>query len=178
MTYVLAVDLAANTGWALGHVGAQPRFGSVRFGDRATHNNVIFAACLDWTIEILQRERPDLLILESLLPPTAKLGHTSAPALDRLAGLNAIVRAVAHRAQVGEIADAAVSDVRGHFIGSRREARAIAKRLTIERCRRLGWSVVNDNEADALALWSYACALIDPKTALDVVPLFNRRLAG
>ena len=43
----------------------------------------------------------------------------------------------------------------------------------VARCKRLGWEVRNDNEGDACALWSYGCALIDPKLAMQVVPLFN-----
>jgi hypothetical protein len=46
----------------------------------------------------------------------------------------------------------------------------------MNQCRRLGWDFRDDNAADALAIWSYACALIDPQTALKTVPLFNRAL--
>ena len=49
-----------------------------------------------------------------------------------------------------------------------------AKRATVERCRKLGWQCDDDNQGDALALWSFACAQIDPTQALMVSPLFNR----
>jgi hypothetical protein len=40
----------------------------------------------------------------------------------------------------------------------------------------LGWQAVDNNAADALAAWSYACSIIDPTQALKVSPLFNKQL--
>ena len=178
MTDILAIDLATRTGWARGHVGAHPRWGSVKFGTSTDHNNEIFAQCMRWITQVLQAQKPDVLILEALLPPIAmsKVNATSAAALGRLSGLNAIVRATAHNMGVGEIAEASVGDIRAHFIGTRRMVRFDAKRAVMDRCKRLGWNVEDDNEADSLALWHYACSLIDPKLALNVTPLFGRTI--
>jgi hypothetical protein len=177
VTDILALDLATVTGWARGQIGEQPTFGSIRFGKGNDVNNAIFGRALRWISETLQPQpRPDILILEAMLPPTVKVGKTSRDVRDRLAGLHGIFRGVAYLRSVGEIAEASVGDVRAHFIGIRTAKRVTAKHLTMERCKRLGWQVQNDNEADAIALWSYACGLIDPQTALNVVPLFNRRL--
>ena len=38
----------------------------------------------------------------------------------------------------------------------------------------LGWNVTDNNDADAVACWSYACSLIDPKLALRGSPLFSK----
>ena len=88
----------------------------------------------------------------------------------------AIVRAVAYLRGIYQIEAYAVNDVRGHFLGERGLPRIDAKLAAIERCRKLGWQCLNDNEGDALALWSFACAKVDPTTALMVSPLFNRAL--
>lgn len=178
---IFALDLATRTGWARGRVGQQPTWGSIRFGKDNDTNNAVFGKAMKWLAEVLQPEpRPDTVILEALLPPTAKIptGKTSRAAIERLAGLTAIARGVCYLRNIGEISEAKVVDIRAHFIGDRATKRPEAKRLTIERCHRLGWLCSDDNQADALALWSFACALVDPQSAMNVVPLFNKRLAG
>jgi crossover junction endodeoxyribonuclease RuvC len=179
MTDVLAIDLATNTGWCRGHVGGPPSFGSLRFGAYRSPDTVVFAEALSWISHLLAPQpRPDLVILEALLPPSAWQGQSQQVTFNRLAGLQSIMLGVAHLRGIAEISTASVPDVRAHFIGERGLKRAPAKQAVMARCRRLGWEVKNDNEGDACALWSYACALIDPRLALNVVPLFNRRLAG
>jgi hypothetical protein len=64
--------------------------------------------------------------------------------------------------------------VRGHFIGERAAKRERAKQLVVTMCQRQGWIVDDHNCGDALALWSYACALVKPETALRLTPLFGR----
>jgi crossover junction endodeoxyribonuclease RuvC len=177
MTDILAIDLATWCGWCRGRVGEQPVFGSLRFGSQKDVPAATFAAAISWLNEMLARP-PDLLMLEQLLPPNVMQGRSQRRTFARLGGLQAIALGLAHEHRVGEICEASVGDVRGHFIGERALRREAAKKAVVERCRRLGWAVANDNEGDACALWSYGCALIDPRTALRVVPLFNRRLTA
>jgi hypothetical protein len=177
VTLILALDVATRTGWARGRVGELPVAGSIRFGGSGAHDPAIFAAALRWlSAELEPQPRPDLVIIESMLPPDAVRGATSRAVRDRLAGLQGIVKGVAHLRGIGEIAEATVGNIRDHFIGDRSLKRDAAKRSVMERCRALGWQCADDNAGDALALFSYACALIDPKWALQVSPLFNRRL--
>jgi len=93
-----------------------------------------------------------------------------------LYGLPAIVGAVAHLLGVPKVLKAKSSEVRSHFIGHNPK-RVIAKAETVQQCARLGWQVECDNEADAVAVWSYMSALIEPETALRVSPLFRARPA-
>jgi hypothetical protein len=174
---IAALDIATTCGWACGVLGETPRAGSMRFGVIGRDSpDDIFAAALIWADGFFRLERPDLLILEAMLPPDAMKGQTSRQTRDRLAGLHGIMRGVARKAGVAEIATATVGDIRSHFIGGRMERRAAAKRETLRRCVMLHWPADDDNAADALAAWSYACALIDPTWALRVTPLFNRAL--
>lgn len=179
MTQILAIDVATRCGWARGDVHGQPIAGSIRFGGLHASANAVFGNALKWISQLLEPQpRPDIVILESMLSPDAKVGATSSAVRDRLAGLHGVIRGVAFLRGIPEIAEASVGDVRAHFIGTRGMKSAPAKRETILRCRLLNWNAVDDNAADALALWSYATSLIDPKLALRVVPMFNRRLAG
>jgi hypothetical protein len=68
--------------------------------------------------------------------------------------------------------------VRQHFIGARNLKSDVAKREVIAKCQAMGWPVGDHNAADAVATWSFACALIMPETALRLSPLFNRRLTA
>ena len=175
---VLALDVATRTGYALGRVGERPTFGSIRFGNASSNDNIIFASALDWCARFLDPQpRPELLAIEALLPPDAMGGRTTRNVRDRLAGLHGIVRAVACLHDIPRIEAYAVGDVRSHFIGDRKAKREVAKRETMRRCLQLGWNSPDDNAADALATWSYACSLIDPRLALKTVPLFNRSVA-
>lgn len=177
MTLILAIDLATRCGFARGCVGELPIAGSVRFGKHNSRDSAIFADALRWISQELEPQpRPDIVIIEAMLPPDAMRGATSRAVRDRLAGLHGIVKGVAHLRGIGEIAEATVGNIRGHFIGDRSLKRDKAKRAVIERCRALGWECSGPDAGDALALWSYACALIDPTWAVQVSPLFNRKL--
>lgn len=179
MTDILALDIATVTGWARGRIDQTPRSGSHRFGTLHDGHNEVFAAALQWFGRFLATSPvPDLLIIESLLPPEAMLNRTSRQVRDRLAGLHGVIRAQAKSAGIGEIAEARVGDVRAHFIGVRHARRVIAKRDTVEKCRSLGWPCADDNAGDALALWHFAASQIDPRLALQVSPLFKARVKG
>jgi hypothetical protein len=179
MTDILALDLATITGWARGRVGETPTSGSIRFGTREASDGAVFAHVIGWISKLLEPEpRPDIIALEAMLPPGAKVGQTNSSTRDRLAGLHAIVRGVAHIRGAGEIEIAcySVGDIRHHFIGERSLKRAQAKQTILARCQMLGWPAVDNNAGDALAAWSFACSIIDPAQALKVSPLFNQRL--
>jgi len=179
---ILAIDLATVTGWARGMSDTPtPQFGTIKFAGKDERGNTgnanhTFALALKWMSNMVEQQPPDILIVESMLPPDAMRDKTSRQVRDRLAGLHGIVRACAQRWGVGEISEVSVGDVRSHFIGTRGLQRVDAKKAVIERCKALGWNVANDNEGDACAIWSFAVSLIDPAQALRVSPLFNRDL--
>jgi hypothetical protein len=174
---ILALDIATNCGWARGHIHGVPAAGSISFGKANASANAVFANGLKWIADLLDpRPRPDVVIVEAMLPPDAKVGNTSRATRDRLAGLHAIVRAVAYLRTIPEIKEATVGDVRDHFLGTRTMKSRAAKAETVTRCLQLGWPATDEDAADALALWSYARSLIDPQYALVVSPLFNKSL--
>lgn len=172
---VLGLDIATSLGWARGRVDdPAPACGTIRFGNVRTSAPEIFGNAVRWAEAYIGELKPDILVVEALLPPDAMIGETSRAVRDRLCGLHSIMLGVAHNAGVGEIVTASVSDVRNHFISQRKLKRAQAKAAVMAKCEVLGWSVADDNQGDAAATWSYACALIDPKLALRGSPLFNR----
>jgi len=172
---IAALDIATTCGHAVGCLGEIPRAGSIRLGVIARDPpQEVFATAIEWAVAFFERERPDILIIEAMLPPQAMLNKTSRQVRDRLAGLHGIMLGCARRAGVAEFVHVTVGDIRRHFIGDGSLKRNAAKREVIRRCVQLGWPAEDDNAADALAIWSYACALLDPKWGLRLTPLFNR----
>jgi hypothetical protein len=178
MTDVLALDIATTIGWARGNVGdTDPQFGSLRFAKPGSSSNAVFGNAIKWLTATLEpMPRPDIVIIESLLPVLAKAGQTDRETRDRLYGLHAIVRGVCFLRGVYEIQEASVQAVRGHFIGVHNLRREPAKAEVMAQCKRIGWAVENDDEGDACALWHYATCLIDPVLGTRVSPLFNAKL--
>ena len=179
MTIVLALDAATVTGFCHGPVGGTPAFGSIRFGGRSADglSDRVFFMALCMVEELIERVKPDVIFIESLLPPDSMKGRTSRATRDRLAGLHGVIKAVAHKHGVGEVAEAGTANIRHHFIDERGLQRQAAKSAVIRKCKALGWDVGDDEDAaDAVALWSFACSMLDPQQALRVTPLFNQSL--
>ena len=171
---IWAIDLATITGLATGRVGETPIAHSIKLAPQGASANLLFVGCLHWFSDALVKgPKPDIVAIEELLPPIARRGKTSTGAQHRLAGLHGIVRALACHHDVREVTSANVLDVRQHFIHERTFKREDAKRRVHDTCKMLGWHAADDNCADALALWSYTVALINPLTALRTTPLFG-----
>jgi hypothetical protein len=169
---VMALDLATVTGWAIGNPGELPAHGSIRFGGTSSHE-ATFAKAMNWMAEKCKIYRPSLVVWEAPLAGF-KGGKTTNNVTTILYGLPAVIGAVAYNHAIYNIRKADTRDVRNHFIGCSPK-RDKAKLLVIRQCRAMGWEVQDDNEADALATWSYMCSLLEPKLAIAPLPLFGTR---
>lgn len=168
---ILALDLAARTGWALARVHDRvPMCGAVRFANPGASMAAIFANCRKWLSTF---ELPEIVVFESPMQPSFMAGRTNANTIRILIGIAAITEEFFF-SKGCDVREAKVSDVRAHFIGSNRHKRVAAKALTIGACRRLGWTPSDDNAADALALWHYQASFFEPKLAIQTSPLFRR----
>lgn len=163
---VVALDIATQTGVAVGSPGGKPKAWSVDLG-KGRGEDARFSKALVLTHELIERHRPDLIAVE------AAIGGKFASAF--LIGVVACVRGVAANRGV-PVRSYTSGSVRKHFLG-----RALAKRdfpalkpaaatkaikgEVIARCRLLGWEVADDNAADACALWDFACATAGFQTA-------------
>jgi hypothetical protein len=172
MPTVLALDLASVSGWAVGEPGGNPAHGSHRFASKGASHEAIFAKAMDWADEIIGMCKPGLIVWEAPLAGF-KGGKTTNDVTTVLFGLPAVIGAVAYQHGVYDIRKADTAAVRHHFIGCNPK-RAKAKPMVMCQCRAMGWEIEDDNEADALATWSYMCALLNPRLALAPTPLFGR----
>jgi hypothetical protein len=169
---VLALDLASISGWAVGEPGGEPVHGSHRFASKGASHEAIFANAFHWTSGIVAEHKPTLVVWEAPLAGF-KTGKTTNDVSTILFGLPAVVGAAVYISGIFDIRKADTRDVRLHFIGCNPK-RAQAKPMVVRQCHAMGFQVYDDNEADALAVWHYMCALLEPKLALAPTPLFGR----
>lgn len=170
---ILALDLATTTGWAEGPVGGRPIFGSIRLAPAGASQEEIFAGAIKWIGGRLMAFRPDILVFEESELFRLRSGKATKATIEVLFGLPAVIGGVAHRMGVPVIRKAMTCDVRKHFIDHARMKRIDAKAAVIAECRRRGWGVKNDDEADALALWDFMSAVVDPAQRATGMPLFR-----
>jgi hypothetical protein len=160
---MVALDLAIETGFAIGRAGERPRSGSVRLKKRCQDERVAWRNLGCWLRDQFKLERPDLVVYEAALDPHAmvNMGNSSftvAMQWGHIAALEAICGPLALRTEPIN-----VQSVRKHFTGRARwPTRHDAKRAVLERCWMLGYfgrDCKNDNRADACAVFDYASAV-------------------
>lgn len=168
---VLALDLATKTGVAFGSVGGKPFAQTVHLG---ASEYARYAKAQSMVHTLIDRLSPDLVVIEAPVggPKTSQF----------LVGLIACVAGAAHGRGV-PVKTYFPSTVRKHFLGKALTVRdfpskSIAasknalKQVVISKCHMLGWTVNDDNQADACALWEYACAMESRAHKVNVGPLF------
>jgi len=176
MTDILALDLASRCGWARGRVGCEaPHCGSVQFGKPGASQLAICGRALEWAIAVIKPpELPDVIAIEALLPPQVMRGKTNVDH-DLLAHIHGVIMGVAFMRGVYKVHKYPVASIRAHFIDLSACARGEQKLMVQRKCKSLGWlEAADDDAADACALWSYQCGLIDPAHSIRISPLFQK----
>jgi len=168
---ILALDLATVTGWAWGKPGETPKFGQQRFGKPLATRPQIYKQYRLWLGLFCSAHKIDWIVYESPQLPFTMTSRTNIGTIRLLIGLCELLEEWAPEHDI-ELREASVSQVRCHFIGANLK-RDLAKRLTIERCKAMGWDVQNDDQGDALALWHYQACLMDPILGTKSTPLFQ-----
>jgi crossover junction endodeoxyribonuclease RuvC len=174
LTDVLALDIATSLGWARGRVGEQPRCGSVRFGKAGASQLAICGHALEWAIVHLRAPLPDVIAIEGLLPPGA-LKRRSNEDHELLGHLHGIMMGVAFMRGVYKVHKYQLNSIRAHFLYGIAYGKGEAKHAVMRKCRSLGWlEKADDDAADACALWSYQCSLLDRDEVLRISPMFGK----
>ena len=151
---ILAFDLATTTGVAVGEPCGTPIALTYKLGKSGEPHGHRFAACLRMAHELIAEHKPDLIALEA--PVTGRKERQAAPFV--LMGLRGALLGMAAMRGV-PVVDYPVSTIRKHFLGFNPTRKAgDPKAPVMARCKQLGWRFSNPDEADALALWDYACS--------------------
>jgi hypothetical protein len=186
---LFALDVATTTGWAYGLPGTRPAWGHFRSGKSGAAAGEVLSLFRRWLDERCVEWRPLWIAFEApYVPRTAPArirtaaGHiiSAVPAktapidinvLRRLIAMCGLVEMVTHERGV-RCREAASNVICRHFTGNGSwGGRANKKAATQKMCAVYGWPGVSEDEADALALWVYAEAVLY-RSARSAGPLF------
>lgn len=155
---IVALDISARrTGLARGRPGAAPTVSSIAFAQEDDEPEDVYGRAVFWIAEYLRTSRPALIVIEAPVPAFRLKGFTNNNTIQLLNGLYAAI-AGCIRCKGIPVRRAQIRTVRKHFLGNGGLPGDQAKRAAIARCRQLGWPVTNDDEADAAAIWDWACS--------------------
>lgn len=117
---------------------------------------------------------PQFVYYEAPFNPQDAKGHTNAQSIRSGLSLAAIAMAAGQNA--GAITKPGhTQSWRKTFVGHGRPENP--KQVTMDRCKLLGWSIKNEDEADAAGLWAHAMSINYPTWAPKATPLFGRSAA-
>lgn len=156
---ILAFDLGATCGIALGRPGGRPALSSRRVGGGNVPHGGRFLAMQKLTRDIVDRYGPDRIVIEM---PIAAGVKGSQERVQLAMGYRAAVSTIAYARNI-PFSEFSVMSIRKHFIGGASVKRAPAKAATIARATALGWSPKDEDAADAAAVWDYTCAHFAPE---------------
>lgn len=172
---ILAVDAATQTGLCSGRPGDTPKFETVNFGDSGDSHLEVGARCLKWIAHRLTDARPDQIWMEEPLSFEGSSGKTNRASLVRLNGLYMVIGAAARLKGV-PVHPVLITSARKDFLGHGRLKRDIAKRRARAMCRLLGWTPMNDDEADAGTIWWFACLANDKRLTPPISKLMTKQI--
>jgi hypothetical protein len=186
---ILALDVATTTGWAYGMPGDRPAFGHFRSGKPRDATGEVLAQFRVWLDRCCAKSQPRMVVFEAPYVPRfapkkvrTKTGQvisttpSSSTPIDiyvvrRLFAMCGLVEMIAHERGL-PCREEQSNVICRHFTGNGSwGGRENKKAATQKMCAVYGWPDVSEDEADALALWVYAEAVLFPK-ARSAGPLF------
>lgn len=154
---ILSLDLATNTGFCVGAPGAQPIFGEHRLPSTGDDIGAFACAYEDWlSARLAAADKPELVIFEAPILPKM----TQLMTVRKLTGLAWETERLCKRGKV-RCLEGRKATVNKAITGSGRASKDDTKAAL----RRYGFKVRGEDEADAVALWCFACLCYAPKAA-------------
>ena len=169
---VIFLDLATTTGWCVGVPGEKPISGSIRLGYQGCTPEEKGAALFNFLSPRLMAFRHRMLVFEAPLDPRQMGRTTNAATARTLIGLAFMAGSVASLTNP-RYREANVSEVRKFILSGSRPPKGEAKNAVMKVVRTLGYDFKDDNEADAIAGWLHATAILSPATGHQTAPLFR-----
>lgn len=172
--FVTGLDIATVCGGADGAPGTRPRTWTWDLHDagkrRADKLALLQALCERY----FRENKVDAFFYESgmTLGVAYRVG-TADPVFALLRGAIGVVEACAGRAKIPRIEAIGVQEARKHLVGQRSFAKGKSKEIVFQHCRMLGYAPTNHDEADAIAIWSTGCAMVNPRIAHLSTGLFG-----
>jgi Holliday junction resolvasome RuvABC endonuclease subunit len=155
---IIALDLSLTTGWAYGCFGERPVWGNWRLG-RMESSGEALAVLEDYVHEAILKYQPRLLAYEAPIP--AKHNPSSSAVIELLIQLAGIAKLISVRHRIPYFHQN-VGEARKRVLGTAPRGKSDeVKPVIIDWAKGRGWNPVQDDEADALLLLSYATVVKD-----------------
>lgn len=179
---LLVLDLATATGFCFGTEAGPVQHGSFKLPSTGEDIGAFLEAYCDWLRARIEGDKPTEIVFESPILP----GTTNLATCRKLYGLSGVTELIARKARIA-CSEANLIDIRRHFIGAARPPKDVTcepgckrkqcghcrmarrkwiKTATMKMCRVRGFDPMDDNAADALALFSYIASLRQPNFEL------------
>ncbi|MGJ0236965.1 hypothetical protein ACQEPB_00390 [Novosphingobium fluoreni] len=175
----LSIDQSKrSTGYALWDQRRRPVIGHFQLGSEYTSDGATFCKLHERLYELRSIAKFDAIYYEQPINPAQLQGHTTIDTILLAGGLAAHIQSFGTAMGCRIVKSVNVQHWRPDFIGKiqhndetakvrrarkagdkRASARDTLKQLTMERCRQLGFTPRNDDEADAIAILTYAVLL-------------------
>lgn len=163
---ILALDVASTTGCAEGRPGEKPRTWKWQLGKAGATRRERLFTLLSHLSEHIAVSKPKIIVIE------APMSLHGVEVTMLLFGAVGVCEAVAHGRGVNDVMLANVQTVRRYFIDRARFKQANdGKKAVMAKCQALGWNPQGFDEADAAAVWAWACHTRYPRHAQHVEPL-------
>lgn len=181
---ILSLDLASQTGWAVGEPGKTIRYGSLKLGNPGWGREYRYHALRDFFMDMAAIEKPWAVVFESSFNLAMMMSRssdggmkTNVETVKMLIGFTAVVGEAAVACKIPVLRETDANSVRNYFLGKGRpRKRDEVKRAVMQRCTQFGWAPKNTDSADALATWAFAESIWSPETAAQ--RLMNAMAAG
>lgn len=166
---LLALDISLTTGWAFGGpTDPAPTGGVWRFQEGKHNFPRALVSMRQSVLRVLCNPGITHMVVEA---PMLKIDRWhSAYSLYMLVSLGAVAREVAQERGV-PLTDPASNVWRKAVHGHGNLSTDDAKRAAETRCKQLGWSFVDDNEAEAKCIWYHTATQLWPKWPPAKVPV-------
>lgn len=173
--FIAGFDIATSCGCADGIAGGSPRAWTWRLAEAGKARPARLALLRDYCDRYFSEHRLDALFYERGLSLAVAMDiGMSDDTMALLRGAIGVVEACAAKAGIPRIEAVGVQEARKHLLGAGRIPKGEGKTLVRERCRVLGWRAEDNDQSDALAIWSLGCGLTSPAMAAMTTPLFAR----
>lgn len=120
--------------------------GSIEFAGK---DGRFFLNFRNWLWMMMQRHEPDVVVFEAPILSGARTANWVARRLQGMAAITEMVVA----AGLADVFEAHLQSIKKHATGNAKAG----KKQMIDAARAAGWEPEDDNHADALWLWDYAC---------------------
>ena len=167
---LLSLDIATKLGWCHGDTGGgDPVSGVHALPKTGEELGPFLHSYGHWLKKLLETERIERVIFEEAIMPS---GMTNLTTLLKLYGLIGMTETVCYTKQI-PVFQIAAGTWKKAFCGRGNFGKSAKPYPPIARCQEMGWTVKDDNEADARGIWVTAVQRIDASSAMRFDPLFR-----